>query len=110
VGLIPGCSVGDELEGGGSPDREGALCAEEGDGAAPVLRRRLLPPEAAEQAVDCGALCCPVHRPGVKVVGGVGGGQNLARCSCLAPGGRDGLKESIDLLPERAAVGIVGTD
>jgi hypothetical protein len=100
-------SVGEELEGGGSPDREGALCAEEGDGATPVLRCRLLPPEAAERwALDRWALGCPVHRPRVKVVGGVGGGQDLARC--LAPGGRDGLIESIDLLPERAAVGMVG--
>jgi hypothetical protein len=71
---------------------------------APIMRCRLLPPEAAEQAVDRWAWCCPVHRPRVKVVKGVGGGQDLARC--LAPGDRDGLKESIDLLPERAAVGM----
>jgi hypothetical protein len=31
VGLIPGCSIGDKLEVGGSPDREGALCAKEGN-------------------------------------------------------------------------------
>ncbi len=72
----------------------------------PILRCWLLPSEAAEQAGDRWALGCPVHRHCVEVVGGVGGGQDLTRC--IVPGSRDGLKESIDLLPERAAVGMIG--
>ncbi len=83
-----GCSIGDELEGGGSPDHEGALRAEEDNGAAPIMRCQLLPPEAAEQAVNRWALAVQSTGRLWRVVSMEG-----RTWRGLATGGRNGVKE-----------------
>jgi hypothetical protein len=104
VSSVPGRDAGDELQGGGCPDREGPQGAQESNRAAPALLPKLLPADAAEELMHGRVLVSPAHGARLEVLR-VAGLRHRQACS-RPPRGRDDAVEAIHLLPERAVIAI----